>query len=122
MHTYSSLITLSFLCPDSQRESEEGKLNIVSLHLIQGNGSYDRNAVEEGIYRTIADNRRELLGLVLQAGKDGLVPSACRDLFWKMITVLHYFYMKDDGFSSSHSIVPAIKALLGEPIAVEIEK
>ncbi|KAI4378951.1 hypothetical protein MLD38_016365 [Melastoma candidum] len=97
-----------------ERECSQGKLNIVSLHMIHGNGSSYEEVARERVNPTIASNTRELLRLVL-GGEDSQVPRACRDLFWKMSSVLNFFYLKDDGFTSQE-IASSVKALLGQPI------
>nr|ALE19954.1 diterpene synthase class I [Tripterygium wilfordii] len=100
-----------------KRESEAGKLNSVLLHMIHsGSGTTEEEAVEK-IRGMIADGRRELLRLVLQE-KDSVVPRACKDLFWKMVQVLHLFYMDGDGFSSPDMMLNAVNALIREPISL----
>nr|ASP43414.1 kaurene synthase-like protein 3 [Tripterygium regelii] len=100
-----------------KRESEDGKLNSVLLHMIHsGSGTTEEEAIEK-IRGLIADGRRELLRLVLQE-KDSVVPRACKDLFWKMVQVLHLFYMDGDGFSSPDMMLNAVNDLLREPISL----
>nr|AUZ98427.1 ent-kaurene synthase isoform X1 [Trachyspermum ammi] len=96
-----------------KRESKEGKLNAVSLHMIHTDAATEDDAIKE-INRTINLNRRELLRLVLQE-EDSVVPRACKDLFWKMCRVLHQFYTKDDGFTSEVMFL-AVKDILYKPI------
>lgn len=97
-----------------KRESEEGKLNAVSLHMVHGNGVVTAEDAVNKMKGVIEDKRRELLRLVLQE-KGSLVPRDCKDLFWKMMKVLNLFYIKDDGFTSNemHSTVNAV---IKEPI------
>lgn len=99
-----------------QRESEEGKLNAVSLCMIHGGGDCTKEETIKEMKSFIAGKRRELLKLVLQ-NKGSVVPRACKDLFWKMIKVLHLFYMKDDGFTS-HEMFNSVNAVLEEPIVL----
>ncbi|XP_038689056.1 ent-kaurene synthase, chloroplastic-like isoform X4 [Tripterygium wilfordii] len=100
-----------------KREYEDGKLNFVLLHMIHsGSGTTEEEAVEK-IRGLIADGRRELLRLVLQE-KDSVVPRACKDLFWKMVQVLHLFYMDGDGFSSPNMMLNAVNDLIREPISL----
>lgn len=100
-----------------QRESKEGKLNSVSLHMIHGvDGMTEEEAVQE-MKRSIDSKRRELLRLVLLE-KGSVVPRACKDLFWKMSKVLHLFYANDDGFTSEH-MIDAVKAVVYEPISFD---
>lgn len=99
-----------------QRESAEGKLNALSLHIVHGNGDV---TVEEAIVKMkgiIEDKKRELLRLVLQE-KGSIVPRDCKELFWKMMKVLNLFYMKDDGFTS-HEMHSTVDAVLKEPIVL----
>lgn len=98
-----------------QRESKEGKLNAVTLQMLDGSSTSEGEATES-IASIIISKRRELLKLVLQE-KDSMVPRACKDLFWKMSTVLHFFYMDDDGFTSDEK-TSAVKALLDQPITL----
>lgn len=69
----------------------------------------------------ITSKRRELLRQVI-GENDGRtnVPRACRDLFWKMSTVLNFFYMEEDGFTSQ-KMADAVKDLLQRPIVLEDE-
>ncbi|KAI4378950.1 hypothetical protein MLD38_016364 [Melastoma candidum] len=99
-----------------ERECSQGKLNIVSLYMIHGNGSSYEEVARERVNPTIASNTRELLRLVL-GGKGSQVPRACRDLFWKMSSVLNFFYLKDDGFTSQE-MASSVKALLAQPITI----
>lgn len=100
-----------------QRESEEGKLNALSLFIIHGGGiATEEEAIKE-MRATVVSKRRELLGLVLQE-KGSMVPRVCKDLFWKMTKVVHLFYMKDDGFTS-HEMMNAVKAVVEEPIVLK---
>ncbi|XP_038689059.1 ent-kaurene synthase, chloroplastic-like isoform X2 [Tripterygium wilfordii] len=100
-----------------KREYEDGKLNSVLLHMIHsGSGAMEEEAVEK-IRGMIADGRRELLRLVLQE-KDSVVPRACKDLFWKMVQVLHLFYMDGDGYTSADMMLNAVNALIRESISL----
>lgn len=98
-----------------KRESREGKLNAVTLQMLDRSSTSEREATER-ISSIIISKRRELLKLVLQE-RDSIVPRACKDLFWKMSTVLHFFYMDDDGFTSDEK-TSAVKALLDQPITL----
>ncbi|KAM4080354.1 hypothetical protein ACJW30_11G009100 [Castanea mollissima] len=90
-----------------KRESEQGKLNAVTLRVIHSGGVItEEKAVKE-----------ELLKLVLQE-KSSAVPRACKDLFCIMTKVLHLFYMNDDGFTL-HEMINAIKAVIEEPIVLD---
>ncbi|XP_017639059.1 ent-kaurene synthase, chloroplastic isoform X1 [Gossypium arboreum] len=100
-----------------KRESMEGKLNAVSLHIIHGTNSVTEDHVNQELKHLIEERRRELHRLVLQKN-DSIVPRQCKELFWKMSKVLHLFYMKDDGFTS-HEMANAVKAVIHEPILVD---
>ncbi|KAK8705802.1 hypothetical protein V6N13_049393 [Hibiscus sabdariffa] len=99
-----------------KRESMEGKLNAVSLHMIQGTDSVTEDHVNLEMKHLIEEQRRELHGLVLQ--RSGIVPRQCKELFWKMSEVLHLFYLKDDGFTS-HEMVNVVNAVIHEPVFVD---
>uniref|UniRef100_A0A2N9J246 ent-kaurene synthase n=1 Tax=Fagus sylvatica TaxID=28930 RepID=A0A2N9J246_FAGSY len=99
-----------------KRESEEGKLNAVSLCIIHGGGVFTEEEAIKELKSIIGSKRRELLKLVLQE-KGSVVPRACKDFFWKMIKVLHLFYMKDDGFTSNE-MINAVNAVIEEPIVL----
>ncbi|KAJ7982092.1 Ent-kaurene synthase [Quillaja saponaria] len=96
------------------RESEEGKLNVVSLGLLHGDEVITEEEVIQEFRGLINNKRRELLRLVLQE-KESIIPRACKELFWKMIKVLHFFYQKDDGFTS-HDMIDIVNAVIQEPI------
>lgn len=102
-----------------QRESEEGKLNAVSLNLLVhgssfGSGSSSEEETINEMKSVVGAKRRELLRLVSKE-KDSIVPKPCKDLFWKMSQVLHLFYANDDGFTSN-GMINVAKAILEEPI------
>lgn len=99
-----------------QRESKQGKLNSVSLHMIHTDSE---EAAVRDIKRIINEKRRELQRLVLQE-KGSVVPRACRDLFWKMSRVMHFTYMKDDDFTLENMFW-AVKAIIHEPISIDYD-
>lgn len=86
----------------------------MSLCILHGEGAISKEDAIREIRRTIDDNRRELLRMVLQ-GEGSVVPKDCREVFWKMSKVLHLFYMKEDGFTSN-DMAGAVKAVLHDPI------
>ncbi|KAI9160226.1 hypothetical protein LWI28_006333 [Acer negundo] len=115
---YKLMSTFGRLLNDMQsfkRESEEGKLNAVSLHMIYNNITEEEAAAKMKVH--IDSKRRELLRLVLQEN-GSIVPRACKDLFWKMSKVLHLFYIKDDGFTSNE-MINAVKEVIHQPISVD---
>ncbi|KAL5175961.1 Ent-kaur-16-ene synthase, chloroplastic [Glycine soja] len=97
-----------------KRESEEGKLNVLALRIAHGNGVITAEDATEEMKGIAEEKRRELLRLILQE-KGSVVPRECKDLFWKMIKVLHLFYMKDDGFTS-HEMHSSVNAVLKKPV------
>nr|QWB49553.1 terpene synthase 22 [Aquilaria sinensis]WBO38706.1 terpene synthase 35 [Aquilaria agallochum] len=115
-HLFELVSTCGRLLNDVQgfkRESTQGKLNALSLHMIHGNAACTEDIVEE-IKSIVHDRRRELLRSVLQE-KGSIVPRACKDLFWNMCKILHLFYMKDDGFTS-HEMFDVVTSVVGDPI------
>ncbi|KAK8997118.1 hypothetical protein V6N11_020604 [Hibiscus sabdariffa] len=100
-----------------KRESMEGKLNAVSLHIIHSTDSVTKDDVIREMKHLIKERRRELHGLVLQRNSS-TVPRECKELFWKMSKVLHLFYVKDDGFTS-HELGSVVNAVINEPVFVD---
>ena len=89
-----------------RRESEQGKLNAVTLRMIHSGGVItDDEAIKE-LKSNIGSKRRELPKLVLQE-KSSVVPRACTDLF----------YMNDDGFTL-HEMINNVKVVIEEPIVL----
>ncbi|XP_052178339.1 ent-kaurene synthase TSP4, chloroplastic isoform X2 [Diospyros lotus] len=120
-HEYQNLFKLVSTCGrllndihGFERESRQGKLNAVSLHMAHGCGAITTEESIGEVKTSIIYQRKQLLRLVLQE-KGSLIPRACKDLFWKMSQVLHLFYMKDDGFTS-HEMINSVKAIIHEPI------
>lgn len=101
-----------------EREAKEGKLNAVMLRIIERNGATTEEDVIGELKVEIEDTRRELLRSVLQRN-GSVIPRDCKDLFWKMSKVLHLFYMKNDGFSSQHEMVGAVRSVIQEPIILK---
>ncbi|KAH7861589.1 hypothetical protein Vadar_028063 [Vaccinium darrowii] len=99
-----------------ERESKQGKLNALSLHMIHSSGAVSAEEAIRDFNSSIVSQRRELLRLVLET-KNSMVPRACKDLFWNTIRVLNLFYLTDDGFTS-HEMIHVAKAILYEPLAL----
>ncbi|KAM7532410.1 hypothetical protein LguiB_035820 [Lonicera macranthoides] len=97
-----------------KRETEEGKLNAISLRMIHSGETTTKEEAIEETMRFIKSQREELLNLVVKKGS--IVPRACKELCWKMTKVAHLFYLKDDGFTSQH-MMKAVKDIIYEPIA-----
>ncbi|XP_019455520.1 PREDICTED: ent-kaur-16-ene synthase, chloroplastic isoform X2 [Lupinus angustifolius] len=109
---YKTMSTFGRLFNDIRgfkREIEEGTLNAVNLHIINGNGLITKEDAIEEMMVMVEDKRRELLELVLKE-KGSVVPRDCKELFWKMSKSISLFYTKDDGFSEleMHSTVNAV--------------
>uniref|UniRef100_A0A0D9W9B9 Terpene synthase metal-binding domain-containing protein n=1 Tax=Leersia perrieri TaxID=77586 RepID=A0A0D9W9B9_9ORYZ len=79
-----------------EREYDEGKVNSVSLLVIQSGGSVSIEEARGEIRKPIEKCRRELLR--------------------KMCKVCHFFYSSSDGFSSPTSKVAAVNAVVYEPL------
>ncbi|XP_047309417.1 terpene synthase 6, chloroplastic-like [Impatiens glandulifera] len=100
-----------------ERESKEGKLNAVSLYMLERNGEATEEETIENLMGIVLQQRTELLGLVLQQEEGNLIPRACKEVFWKMIQICHIFYAKDDGFTSN-TMVNAVKSIIYQPISL----
>uniref|UniRef100_I1PPT7 Terpene synthase N-terminal domain-containing protein n=1 Tax=Oryza glaberrima TaxID=4538 RepID=I1PPT7_ORYGL len=97
-----------------EREGSQGKLNSVSLLALHSGGSVSMEEAVKQIQRPIEKCRRELLKLVVSRG--GAVPRPCRELFWSMCKVCHFFYSGGDGFSSPTAKAGAVDAVIHEPL------
>ncbi|CAJ1958205.1 unnamed protein product [Sphenostylis stenocarpa] len=116
-HLYKLMSTCGRLLNDIRsfkREFEEGKLNALALHIAHGNGVLTAEDASEKLKGIAEEKRIELLRLILHE-KGSAVPRDCKDLFWKMIKVLHIFYMKDDGFTS-HEMYSSVNAVIKDPV------
>ncbi|XP_047309418.1 ent-kaurene synthase, chloroplastic-like [Impatiens glandulifera] len=100
-----------------ERESKEGKLNAVSLYMAERNGEATEEEAIENLMGIVLQQRREILGLVLQQEEGDLIPRAIKEVFWKMVQVLHIFYAKDDGFTSN-AMVNAVNSIIYQPISL----
>ncbi|GER52785.1 ent-kaurene synthase [Striga asiatica] len=116
---YKLMSTCGRLLNDIQtceRELKEGKLNAVPLYMINNGGKITKEAAVMEMKRLIVSQRRELLRMVLEE-KCSVIPKSCKDLFWHMSTVLHLFYVKDDGFSSQ-DLIKVVNQMICEPIVL----
>ncbi|XP_010537814.1 PREDICTED: ent-kaur-16-ene synthase, chloroplastic isoform X2 [Tarenaya hassleriana] len=117
---YELMSTVGRILNDIQgfkRESDEGKLNSVSLGMIHEGKGQSKEEIIELMKVSAERKRRELMKMVLQ--DNGIdVPRECKDVFWKMTKVLHLFYMKDDGFTS-HDLLGVVKSLVYEPVSLQ---
>ncbi|EHA8591502.1 putative Ent-kaurene synthase-like 3 [Cocos nucifera] len=100
-----------------EREGKEGKLCTVSLRIAHGCGLTSEEEAIMEIQGIVDSSRAELLRLVLQ-NEGSVVPRACKDVFWKMSRILHFFYMKNDGFTSPTEMVSAVNAVIYDPLKV----
>ncbi|KAK1260387.1 hypothetical protein QJS04_geneDACA023784 [Acorus gramineus] len=121
---YSNLFKLMSTCgrilndvQGFEREGNEGKLNSVSLLVLNGHGKVSVEDAKREMRDKIDHSRRELLRLVLQT-EGSVVPRECKDLFWKMSKILHVFYMRNDGFTSPKEMLNAVNAVIYEPLNV----
>uniref|UniRef100_A0A1J3J1K3 ent-kaurene synthase n=2 Tax=Noccaea caerulescens TaxID=107243 RepID=A0A1J3J1K3_NOCCA len=119
---YKLMSTMGRLLNDVQgfkRESAEGKLNAVSLHMIHQQDNRSKDEVVESIKDIAERNRRELQKLVLEE-KRSVVPRECKEAFLKMSKVLNLFYRKDDGFTSN-DLMTVVKSVIYEPVTLQDE-
>ncbi|KAK6930393.1 Terpene synthase, metal-binding domain [Dillenia turbinata] len=115
---YKLMSTCGRLLNDIQtyeRESKEGKLNAVPLHIIHRGGIITEQDSIKELREIIGENAKKLLRMILET-KDSVVPRACKDLFWDMTQVHYLFYSKVDGFSSPTEMETAINEVLYMPI------
>lgn len=119
---YFKCVTSNQLIPpqtdifDMQREGKEGKLNSVSLRILNSGTPLSIETVEKDVKKSTEEIRTELLQLVLKEGT--VVPKPCKELFWKMCKILHLFYMNTDGFSSPGEMVSAVNAVIHDSLNV----
>ncbi|XP_078166434.1 ent-kaur-16-ene synthase, chloroplastic-like isoform X2 [Carex rostrata] len=99
-----------------ERDGKEGKLNSVSLRILNSGNSLSIEEAEKDVKKSIDDTRTELLKLVLKEGT--AVPKPCKELFWKMYKILHSFYMNTDGYSSPKEMVSAVNAVFNDSLNV----
>ncbi|KAF3338368.1 ent-kaur-16-ene synthase [Carex littledalei] len=115
-HLFRLVSTYGRLLNDIRSIERDGKLNSVSLRILHSGNSLSIEAAEKDVKKSIEDTRIELLQLVL---KDGTaVPKPCKELFWKIYTILHSFYMNTDGFSSPTEMVSAVNAVIHDSLNV----
>jgi ent-kaurene synthase len=97
-----------------QREGNEGKLNIVSLLVHHSGGSMSIEMAKLAVRKSILTTTRDLLRLVLR--EESVIPKQCKEVFWKICKLAHFFYFETDGYSSPKEMVRAVDALIYEPI------
>nr|CAB3485715.1 unnamed protein product [Digitaria exilis] len=101
----------------TEREYEEGKVNSVSLLVLQNGGSMSIQEARREIQKPIDTCRRDLLSLVLR--KEGAVPRPCKELFWKMCKVCYFFYSRGDAFSSPEEKAREVDAVVNLPLQLK---
>uniref|UniRef100_A0A0A9B340 Terpene synthase metal-binding domain-containing protein n=1 Tax=Arundo donax TaxID=35708 RepID=A0A0A9B340_ARUDO len=121
---YSELFRLMSTCGrllnDAQtyeREYSEGKVNSVSLLVLDSGGSMSIEEARREIQKPIETCRRDLLRLVLR--EEGAVPRPCKELFWKMCKVCYFFYFRSDGFSSPEEKAGEVDAVINKPLQLK---
>ncbi|XP_062226694.1 ent-kaur-16-ene synthase, chloroplastic-like isoform X1 [Phragmites australis] len=100
-----------------EREDSEGKVNSVSLLVLHSGGSMSIEEARREMQKSIDTCRRDLLRLVLK--EESAVPKPCKELFWKMCKVCHFFYFQSDGFSSSEEKAGEVDAVINEPLQLK---
>ncbi|RLM73502.1 ent-kaurene synthase like-2 [Panicum miliaceum] len=100
-----------------EREYSEGKVNSVSLPVLQSGGSMSIAEARREIQKPIDTCRRDLLRLVLR--KEGAVPGPCKELFWKMCKVCYFFYSRGDAFSSPEEKAREVDAVVNLPLQLK---
>jgi acyclic sesquiterpene synthase len=99
-----------------QREYMEGKLNSVSLLVLQSGGSMTISDARKELWRPIDKCRRDLPRLALR--EDSAVPTPCKQLFWNMCKMCHFFYFRGDAFSSPKEKAGVVDAVIHDPLRV----
>lgn len=100
-----------------QREYEQGKVNSVSLLVLQSGGSMSIEEARMEIQKPIDTCRRDLLRLVLR--KECAIPRPCKELFWKMCKVCYFFYSRGDAFSSPEEKAREVDAVVNLPLQLK---
>ncbi|XP_009106668.1 ent-kaur-16-ene synthase, chloroplastic isoform X1 [Brassica rapa] len=119
---YKLMSTMGRLLNDIQgfkRESAQGKLNSVSLHMVHDQDNGGEEEIIECIKGLAERKREELQKLVLEE-KGSVVPRECKEAFLKMSKVLNLFYRKDDGFTSQ-DLMSVVKSVMYEPVTLQDE-
>ncbi|CAK9185449.1 unnamed protein product [Ilex paraguariensis] len=101
----------------SKRESEQGKLNYLSLLVLHSRGEITEDDAMETVRGIIESHRRQLLSMVVQT-KGSKVPKPCKDMFWETTQVLRYFYMSSDDYTSTSKTIGDIKAVIHDQLSL----
>nr|CAD39717.1 OSJNBa0052P16.14 [Oryza sativa Japonica Group] len=97
-----------------ERECKDGKLNSVSLLVLDSKDVMSVEEAKEAINESISSCRRELLRLVVR--EDGVIPKSCKEMFWNLYKTSHVFYSQADGFSSPKEMMGAMNGVIFEPL------
>ncbi|KAF7013134.1 unnamed protein product [Triticum aestivum] len=121
---YNELVRLKGTCGrllndtrSFERESSDGKLNIISLLVLHSGGSMSIEAAQEVIQESIATCRKDLLRVVVR--EDRVVPRPCKEMFWRFCRTSHLFYSQTDGFSSPKEMLHTMNAIFREPLKLQ---
>uniref|UniRef100_A0ACD5VBT8 Uncharacterized protein n=1 Tax=Avena sativa TaxID=4498 RepID=A0ACD5VBT8_AVESA len=95
-------------------EGSEAKLNSVSLLLHHYGGAMSIEMAKMEIRKSIITTRKDLLRLVLK--EESIIPRPCKEVFWKICKLPHFFYFETDGYSSPKKMASAVNALIYEPL------
>nr|XP_027080601.1 cis-abienol synthase, chloroplastic-like isoform X3 [Coffea arabica] len=98
-----------------QKELEQRKPNIVSMHVARGNGVITMEEATTRIEENIERGRRQLLQMVLQTN-GSQVPRVCKDFFWTTCKICFYLYKFTNEYDSPKEIVSDAKKIIYEPI------
>ncbi|KAK6933938.1 Terpene synthase, metal-binding domain [Dillenia turbinata] len=100
-----------------EREAKQGKLNAVHLLMMHTDNIITEEDSVKAVKDMIDENRTKLLRMISET-KGSVVPRACKDLFWDMSRVLHFFYSVD-GFSSPKEMISAMNEVIHKPFDLQ---
>ncbi|KAK6933930.1 Terpene synthase, metal-binding domain, partial [Dillenia turbinata] len=100
-----------------EREAKQGKLNAVPLHMMHNNNIITEEDSVKAVKDIIDENRKKLLRMILET-KGNVVPRACKDLFWGMSQILHFFFSVD-AFSSPKEMICAMNEVIHKPFDLQ---
>ena len=102
-----------------QRETKDGKLNVVALYMSdEKSGIVEEEEVVNEMKKLTENQKKEMMKLVMET-KGSVVPKECKDVFWNMCNVLNLFYATDDGFTGN-AILDVVKEIIYEPVSHEL--
>ncbi|CAM8930460.1 unnamed protein product [Rhodiola kirilowii] len=100
-----------------ERESTEGQVNGLAIHMAHAACSTKEMAIQE-LMEIVDVRRMELLQLVLRKD-DTEVPNACKQVFWKMSKNIHTFYQHGVDLTTSIEILNLADSILHEPVSFD---